>query len=109
MRRERPLGSFAFAIMPYPCALQTSLHWNDEKKNEIRQIEQRMIKNRSPNGAGLFIKIALRHAEEEKGNKGRVGEWLGDVVGGGKEFREHGCENDRACHSPFFAKRNLQR
>ena len=56
--------------MPYPCALQTSLHWNDEKKNEIRQIEQRMIKDWRPNGAGLFIQIALRHAEEEKGNEG---------------------------------------
>ena len=49
------LGSFAFAIMPYPCALRTSLHGDDEKKNEIRQIEQRMIKDWRPNGAGLFI------------------------------------------------------
>ena len=28
---------------------------DDEKKNEIRQIEQRMIKDWCPNGAGLFI------------------------------------------------------
>ena len=61
---------FCFCYNALSCALQTSLHWNDEKKNEIRQIEQRMIKNRSLNGAGLFIQIALRHAEEEKGNEG---------------------------------------
>ena len=68
--KREAVREFCFCYNALSCALQTSLHWNDEKKNEIRQIEQRMIKNRSPNGAGLFIQIALRHAEEEKGNEG---------------------------------------
>ena len=83
---------------------EADLRRDDEQQSDVSQVEEGVVQHRAPDAVGLSVEPALRHAEEEKRDKGRIPPREGEFARLEQPFvvyvvqeREHRRRNDCGC------------
>ena len=74
--------------------LRRSCLGQDEEQDEVRQVEERVVEDCTPEAACFMVEPALGKTEKEKRDEGGVGEGLEEVVRGGEKGGGSDCQRD---------------